>query len=198
MSAKKRVMMSWALTVSLFPQKTALIHWVLPLHQGLLTLSQGMLHPLCQGLVLLSTQFPEQTALQPHLLSAASVSTTSTSLTSGSRISASTTNASTTTASSTTASASSSNNGGPWRHSNLGGFVWDTTNRTGICDSAHATALVGILQLAKAPPQGFVGSIAHSVHGACLLLTLISFSRMMAPLEQSIQFDCRCWCDTSV
>ncbi len=42
----------------------------------------------------------------------------------------------------------------------------DTTKRTGIRDSACATALVGILQLAKAHPQGFVGLIAHSVHGA--------------------------------
>jgi hypothetical protein len=38
--------------------------------------------------------------------------------------------------------------------------------RTGIRDSACATALVGILQLAKAHPQGFAGSIAHSVNGA--------------------------------
>jgi hypothetical protein len=38
----------------------------------------------------------------------------------------------------------------------LGGFVWDTTGRTGIHDSTFATALMGILQLAKAHPQGYM------------------------------------------
>jgi hypothetical protein len=51
-----------------------------------------------------------------------------------------------------------------------------------ICNNARATALVGILQLAEAHLQGFVGSIAHSVCGAWFSATLISFSRMMAPL----------------
>jgi hypothetical protein len=36
----------------------------------------------------------------------------------------------------------------------------------GIRDNARATALVGILQLAEAHPQGFVGSIGHFVCGA--------------------------------
>ncbi len=36
----------------------------------------------------------------------------------------------------------------------------------GVCDNARATALVGILQLAEAHLQGFVGSLAHSVRGA--------------------------------
>ncbi len=48
----------------------------------------------------------------------------------------------------------------------LGGFVWDTPEWTGICDSACATALVGILQLAEAHPQGYMGSIGNTGHGA--------------------------------
>ena len=41
----------------------------------------------------------------------------------------------------------------------LGGFVWDTPERTGICDSVHATAIIGILQLTASHPQGYLGSI---------------------------------------
>ena len=41
----------------------------------------------------------------------------------------------------------------------LGGFVWDTPEKTGIRDSARATAIIGILQLAASHPQGYLGSI---------------------------------------
>jgi hypothetical protein len=41
----------------------------------------------------------------------------------------------------------------------LGGFVWDTPERTGIRDSARAMAIIGILQLAASHPQGYLGSI---------------------------------------
>jgi hypothetical protein len=55
---------------------------------------------------------------------------------------------------------------GTRRHQALGGFVWDTPERTGIRNSAHASALVGILQLAKAHPQGYMGSIGNTGRGA--------------------------------
>jgi hypothetical protein len=74
------------------------------------------------------------------------------------------------------------NNGAPRQRSNFGVFVWDTTNRTGICDSARTIALVGILQLAKAHPQGFVGSIAHSVHGAWFAANVDILFQDYAPL----------------
>ena len=45
------------------------------------------------------------------------------------------------------------------RLQSLGGFVWDTPERTGIRDSARATAIIGILQLAASHPQGYLGSI---------------------------------------
>ncbi len=41
----------------------------------------------------------------------------------------------------------------------LGGFVWDTPEKTGIRDSACAMAIIGILQLAASHPQGYLGSI---------------------------------------
>ncbi len=43
---------------------------------------------------------------------------------------------------------------GARRHQVLGGFVWDTPERMGIRDSARATAIIGILQLAASHPQG--------------------------------------------
>ncbi len=43
------------------------------------------------------------------------------------------------------------------RHKALGGFVWDTPERMGIHDSIHATATIGILQLAASHPQGYMG-----------------------------------------
>jgi hypothetical protein len=56
--------------------------------------------------------------------------------------------------------------GGTRRRQALGGFVWDTPERTGIRDSARAAALVGFLQLAEAHPQGFLGSIANNNQSA--------------------------------
>ena len=41
----------------------------------------------------------------------------------------------------------------------LGGFVWDTPEKTGICNSARAMAIIGILQLTASHPQGYLGSI---------------------------------------
>ena len=52
------------------------------------------------------------------------------------------------------------------RRQALGGFVWDTTARIGIRDSTRATSLTGILQLAEAHPQGYMGSIANTSRGA--------------------------------
>ncbi len=41
----------------------------------------------------------------------------------------------------------------------LGGFVFDTPERTGIRDAARASAIIGIPQMAEAHPQGFVGTL---------------------------------------
>ena len=49
----------------------------------------------------------------------------------------------------------------------LGGFVWDTPEKTGIRDSARATAIIGILQLAASHPQGYLGSIGTNGRTAC-------------------------------
>ena len=51
------------------------------------------------------------------------------------------------------------------RRQALGGFVWVTNYRTGICDSTRATALTGILQLAEAHPQGYMGLIENTCRG---------------------------------
>jgi len=48
----------------------------------------------------------------------------------------------------------------------LGGFVWNTPEKAGICDSAHATAVIGNLQLAASHPQGYLGSIGTIGHTA--------------------------------
>ena len=48
----------------------------------------------------------------------------------------------------------------------LGGFVWDTPEKTGIRDSARATAIIGILQLTASHPQGYLGSIRTNGHTA--------------------------------
>ncbi len=58
--------------------------------------------------------------------------------------------------------------GGTRRRQALGGFVWDNPERTGICNCARATALVGILQLAEAHPQGFFG-INSQQQSKCLI-----------------------------
>jgi len=60
----------------------------------------------------------------------------------------------------------------------LGGFVWDTPEKTGIRDSARAMAIIGILQLAASHLQGYLGSIGTNGR--------ISFS-MMDPSDASIQ-----------
>jgi hypothetical protein len=57
---------------------------------------------------------------------------------------------------------------------------------------AHTTALVGILQLAKAHLQGFVGLIAHFVSGAWFTANVDILFQMTPPLEPSTQFDHRC------
>jgi hypothetical protein len=55
---------------------------------------------------------------------------------------------------------------GSRRRQALGGFVWDTPEQSGIRDSTRASALVGILQLAEAHPQGFMGSLANNNRSA--------------------------------
>jgi hypothetical protein len=51
---------------------------------------------------------------------------------------------------------------GARRHQALGGFVWDTPERTSIRDSIRATAIIGILQLAASHPQGYMGLIGNN------------------------------------
>jgi hypothetical protein len=51
---------------------------------------------------------------------------------------------------------------GARRRQALRGFVWDTPERTGIGDSARATGIIGILQLAASHPQGYMGSIGNN------------------------------------
>ncbi len=48
------------------------------------------------------------------------------------------------------------------RFQTLGGFVWDTLERTGIRDAGRASAIVGVLQMAEAHPQGCIGSIGNN------------------------------------
>jgi hypothetical protein len=53
----------------------------------------------------------------------------------------------------------------------LGGIVWDTPERTGIHDSARATGIIGILQLAASHPQGYMGSISNNKRTAWFTAT---------------------------
>ena len=108
------------------------------------------------------------TSTSAIFMSATSVSATSVSTTSASATSASTKSAPATSVSATSSTSvawASSARVSIWRRQALGGFVWDTTGRTGIRDSTCATALTGILQLAEAHPQGYMGSIANTCRG---------------------------------
>jgi hypothetical protein len=64
----------------------------------------------------------------------------------------------------------------------LGGFVWDTPERTGICDSARATAIIGILQLAASHPQGYMGSIGNNRRTAWFTATSFILFQEDGPL----------------
>ena len=43
----------------------------------------------------------------------------------------------------------------------MGGFL--NTGGTAICSAAHATALIGILQVAQGHPDGIVGALGHNI-----------------------------------
>jgi hypothetical protein len=64
----------------------------------------------------------------------------------------------------------------------LGGFVWDTPERTGIRDSIRATGIIGIMQLAASHPQGYMGSIGNNGRTAWFTATLSVLFQEDGPL----------------
>ena len=70
-----------------------------------------------------------------------------------------------------TSTASSGHNISDTCHSlQMGGFL--NTEGTAICSATHATALMGILQVARGHPDGNVGALGHNNHTSRIVQNL--------------------------